>query len=88
MIIQIYNKLKINFILSNYKFQRTKFQKKIIIFQKNIFFDKERIHNFFYKKNILYSDIINTEVVLFPLLKVKDQYFIYSQNYFYKNWSK
>ncbi len=53
----------------------------------NIFFDKERIHNFFYKKNILYSDIINTEVVLFPLLKVKDQYFIYSQNYFYKNWS-
>jgi len=54
----------------------------------NVFFDKERIHNFFYERNILYSDIINTEVVLFPLLKKNDQHFIYSQNYFYDNWNE
>ncbi len=53
----------------------------------NIFFDKDRIHDFFYKKNILYSDIVNTEVVLFPLLIKKRKYFIYSQNYFYENWN-
>tara|TARA_X000001036_G_scaffold410538_1_gene422501 strand:+ start:2176 stop:3222 length:1047 start_codon:yes stop_codon:yes gene_type:complete len=53
----------------------------------NVFFDKDRIHNFFYSRNILYSDIINTEVVLFPLLKKKEQYFIYTQNYFYENWN-
>ena len=35
----------------------------------NVSFDKDRIHNFFYNRNILYSDIINTEVILFPLLK-------------------
>ena len=50
--------------------------------------DKERIHNFFYSRNILYSDIINTEVILFPLLKKDNQYFIYTQNYFYDNWNE
>ena len=54
----------------------------------NVFFDKDKMHDFFYGKNILYSDIINTEVILFPLLKKKDQYFIYTQNYFYENWNE
>ena len=54
----------------------------------NIFFDKDKMHDFFYSRNILYSDIINTEVILFPLLKKEDQYFIYTQNYFYENWNE
>ncbi len=54
----------------------------------NIFFDKDSIHNFFYAKNILYSDITSTDVIIFPLLKKKDKHFIYTQNYFYKNWNK
>ena len=54
----------------------------------NVFFDKNKMHDFFHGKNILYSDIINTEVILFPLLKKEDQYFIYTQNYFYENWNE
>jgi len=54
----------------------------------NVFFDKDRMHNFFYNRNILYSDINNTEVILFPLLKKDKQYFIYTKNYFYENWNK
>ena len=53
----------------------------------NVFFDKDRIHDFFYNKNILYSDIVNTEVILFPLLKKENQYFIYSKNFFYEHWN-
>jgi len=53
----------------------------------NVFFDKERVHKFFYDRNILYSDIINTEVILFPLLRKEKQYFIYTKNYFYENWN-
>ncbi len=53
----------------------------------NVFFDKERMHKFFYSRNLLYSDIINTEAIIFPLLKKEKQYFIYSQNYFYENWN-
>ena len=54
----------------------------------NVFFDKDKMHDLFHGKNILYSDIINTEVILFPLLKKEDQYFIYTQNYFYENWNE
>ncbi len=58
--------------------------KNIIV---NVFFNKKEIHKFFYKKNLLYSDIINTEVILFPLLKKNEKFFIYTQNYFYENWN-
>ena len=58
--------------------------KKLIV---NVFFDREKVHEFFYNNNILYSDMINTEVVLFPLLSIEKKYFIYSQNYFYDNWN-
>ena len=54
----------------------------------NVFFDKDKMHNFFNTKNVLYSDIINTEVILFPLLKKNEKYFIYTNNYFYNNWNK
>ena len=53
----------------------------------NIFFDKDNVHNFFYEQNILYSDILNTEVILFPLLINNKQQFIYSKNYFIENWN-
>ena len=54
----------------------------------NVFFDKDRMHNFFYNRNLLYADISDTEVVIFPLLKEDKKYFIYSKNYFYENWNK
>ena len=54
----------------------------------NVSFDKDRMHNFFYSKNILYSDIIDTEVILFPLLKKEEKYFIYTKNYFYEKWNE
>ncbi len=53
----------------------------------NVSFDKERMHDFFYKRNILYSDVLNTEAIIFPLLKKNDQFFLYNNNYFYENWN-
>ena len=53
----------------------------------NITFDKDKIHNLFYNKNISYSEIINKEVYILPILKKNNQVFIYSQNYFYDNWN-
>ncbi len=43
---------------------------------------------FFFKKNILYSDIINSEIIIFPFLIIDNKNFIYSKNYFYKNWNQ
>ena len=47
-------------------------------------FDKDKLHNFFYQRNILYSDLENTEIMFFPLLVKDKQFFIYSENYFLK----
>ncbi len=63
--------------------EKTKKNKNIEV---NVSFDKDRMHNFFHKFNILYSDIINTDVIIFPLLIKEKKYFIYTQNYFYDNW--
>ena len=54
----------------------------------NISYDKDKIHDFFYSRNILYADIINSEIIIFPLLNIKNQNYIYNNNYFYENWNK
>ena len=53
----------------------------------NISFDKKRMHKFFGKNNVLYSDVINAEMILIPLLVREKQYFIYTKNFFYENWN-
>jgi hypothetical protein len=35
----------------------------------NISFDKDKIHNLFYKKGISYSEILNKELFILPILK-------------------
>ena len=54
----------------------------------NIFFDKDKLHDLFYQKGISYSDISKNELYLLPILKKDNQFFIYSQNYFYEKWNK
>ena len=53
----------------------------------NISFDKDKIHDLFYKRNISYSDIINKELFILPVLKKNNQIFIYNNNYFYDEWN-
>ena len=54
----------------------------------NISFDKDKIHNLFYKKGVSYSEISNKELFILPILKKKNQIFIYNQNFFYDNWNE
>ena len=57
----------------------------IVIF--NIFFDKDKLHNLFYEKDISYAEITDKEFYLLPVLKKNDQYFIFNQNIFYEKWN-
>jgi hypothetical protein len=59
--------------------------KKIVF---NVLFDKNKIHDLFFKKNISYSEITNRELYLLPILKKDDQIFIYNKNFFYSEWNK
>ena len=74
-------------LISYYQITEPKKKDKKDFIYVNVFFDKNKMHNFFYEKNILYSDIKNTEVLFFPLLIYEKKYFIYSKNIFYDNWN-
>ncbi len=54
----------------------------------NIAFDKEKIHDLFYKRGILYSEISNNELYVLPILIKENEIFIFNNNYFYENWNK
>ncbi len=54
----------------------------------NIFFDKAKIHNLFYKRNILYSNLIESEFYLLPIFKKDEELNIYAKNFFYDRWNK
>ncbi len=53
----------------------------------NIQFDKEKLHDLFYRLNISYADISNQEIYILPILKKQNQNYIFNQNYFYSSWS-
>ena len=54
----------------------------------NISFDKDKIHNLFYRKGISYSKITNKELFILPILKQNNKIYIYSQNFFYDKWNE
>ncbi len=54
----------------------------------NITFDKDKIHDLFYKIGISYSKISDKELYILPLLIQKNEIFIFNNNFFYKNWNK
>ena len=54
----------------------------------NISFDKDKIHDLFYKKSISYSDVTNKELFILPILKKSNKIFIYNNNFFYDKWNK
>ena len=54
----------------------------------NIFFDKNKLYEVFYERGISYSEIVNKEIYLLPILITKDQIHIFNQNYYYENWTE
>ena len=54
----------------------------------SVTFDKDKIHNLFFKKEILYSDVTDKEFFILPIFVNDNEVFIFSNNYFYDNWNK
>ena len=53
----------------------------------NVTFDKDKIHNLFYNKGLLYSDIVDKDFYILPVLLKQNEINIFSNNYFYENWN-
>ena len=51
-------------------------------------FDKDKIHNLFYKKGISYSEILDKELYVLPILIKENKIYIFNNNFFYKNWNE
>ena len=60
--------------------------KEIVNF--SVTFDKNKIHDLFYKRGILYSEISNKELYTLPILVKDDEVFIFNNNFFYTNWNE
>ena len=54
----------------------------------NITFDKDKIHNLFYKREILYSDIVDKDFYVLPIFLKQNEIYIFSNNYFYEYWNE
>ena len=54
----------------------------------NVTFDKDKIHDLFYNKEVLYSEISNKELYILPILIKNNEIFIFNNNYFYENWNQ
>ena len=53
----------------------------------NVTFDKNKIHNLFYNRGILYSDIIDKDFYILPILLKQNEIYIFSNNFYYENWN-
>ena len=54
----------------------------------SITFDREKIHELFFKKGISYSIIKEKEFYILPILISEDNIFIFSNNYYYESWNQ
>ena len=60
--------------------------KEIVSF--SVTFDKDKIHDLFYKRGISYSEIFDKELYILPILIQDNELFIFNNNFFYQNWNK
>lgn len=75
-------------LVSYYQVQNLngKFKNKEI-FNYNISFDKDKLHDLFYKNDIAYAEINNKEIFLLPIFFKNSEIYIYNNNYFYEKWN-
>ena len=54
----------------------------------NVTFDKEKIHNLFYERGILYSEIPDKELYILPIFIKDEEIYVFNKNFYYENWNK
>ena len=54
----------------------------------SVTFDKNKIHDLFYKRDISYSEVSDKDLYVLPLLIQENDIFIFNKNFFYKNWNE
>ena len=63
-------------------------QSNIELVSFNVTFDKDKIHDLFFTRGISYSEILDKELYVLPILLENNEIYIFYNNLFYKNWNK
>ena len=50
----------------------------------SVTFDKDKIHKLFYEKGILYSEILDKELFILPILLKEKEIYVFNNNFFTK----
>ena len=53
----------------------------------SVTFDKDKLHNLFYERAISYSEILDNELYILPILIKDNDVSVFNKNFFYKNWN-
>jgi len=63
-------------------------QSNIELVSFNVTFDKKKIHDLFFVRGISYSEILDKELYVLPVLLENNEIYIFNNNLFYNNWNK
>ena len=83
------NSLKIKELVSYYRVSNiTDEENKKELVNFSVTFDKNKIHDLFFKKGISYSKISDKELYVLPILIKDNELNIFNNNFFYENWNE
>ena len=71
-------------MVTYYRVSNVSEKKKDELSNFNVTFDKDKIHQLFYKRGILYSEILDKELYILPINIKENEVFIFNKNFFYK----
>ena len=63
-------------------------QSNIELVSFSVTFDKDKIHDLFFTRGISYSEILDKELYVLPILLENNEIYVFYNNLFYKNWNK
>ena len=78
---------RIKSLIENYKVLEEKNLEKEYTLKLSITFNKNRTTQFFYEKNIPYSEFSNLEIILYPIMILESELKLFSQNKFFEEWN-
>ena len=75
-------------LVTYYRISNVSAKKKDELLNFNVTFDKDKIHQLFYKRGILYSEVLDKEMYILPINIKENEVFIFNKNFFYTNWNQ
>ncbi len=74
-------------LIENYRIIEEKNLEKDYTLELFVTFDKNKTKDFFYKRNIPYSESSNLEIILYPIMISQSELQLFSQNKFFQEWN-